>query len=348
MANRLTFNATSRRWAPPARPTSPKEKALMNSTILVTGAAGGTQGGTGNRLTRLLLETGLPVRAFVHKVDQRSDALREMGAKIIAGDLHSIQSVREALKDVGSVYFCYPVNAGLLEATAILAQAAKEQGVKFIFHLSSGASSDQSLSPWGRKVWLSEQILDWSAVPSFHLRPALFFESLLRQFAKGISQDSEVRAPFGSGDGKVPSIAAEDVARLALKVLRNPDPFMGKAHQLFTSNLSLNELAQELTKLVGRPIRYQEITPDQLIQESIDREGPGNQEGKDHLVSLWKSFLGLNQDQAFLARMARGHGAFKMITGESPTPLIDWLELNRASIEGDGAFQSSLKSMSSR
>jgi uncharacterized protein YbjT (DUF2867 family) len=314
----------------------------MSSKILVTGAAGGTQGATGNRLTRLLREKGVPVRAFVRKVDERSDVLREMGAEVFAGDLVNIQSVREALKDIESVYFCYPVQADLLEATAILAQAAKEEGVKFIFHLSSGSSSDQSPSPWGRKAWLSEQILEWSGVPSFHFRPAIYFESLLRQFAKGISQDSEVRAPFGSGDGRVPSIAAEDVARLALKILLNPEPFIGKAHQLFTSNLSLNELARELTKLLRRPIRYHEITPDQWIKESIDREGSANQEGKDHLISLWESFLNLNQDQVFMARMARGHGVFKMMTGESPTPLIEWLKLNQTAIEGDGTFQSSL------
>lgn len=315
----------------------------MSSKILVTGAAGGSQGATGNRVTRLLREKGLPVRAFVRKVDERSHVLREMGAEVFAGDLVNIQSVREALKGIEQVYFCYPVQADLLEATAILSQAAKEEGVKFIFHLSSGSSSDQSSSPWGRKAWLAEQILEWSGVPSFHLRPAIFFESLLRQFAKGISQDSEIRAPFGSGDGKVPSIAAEDVARLALKVLMNPEPFIGKAHQLFTSNLSLNELARELTKLLGRPIRYHEVTPDQWIKESIDREGSANQEGKDHLISLWESFLSLNQDQVFTARMAKGHGAFKMMTGESPTPLIEWLKLNQTAIEGDRTFQSSLK-----
>ena len=34
----------------------------MSSKILVTGAAGGNQGATGNRVTRLLREKGLPVR----------------------------------------------------------------------------------------------------------------------------------------------------------------------------------------------------------------------------------------------------------------------------------------------
>ena len=67
----------------------------MRSKILVTGSAGGTQGATGNRLTRLLREKGVPVRAFVRRVDGRSEVLREMGAEVFAGDLLDFQSVRQ-------------------------------------------------------------------------------------------------------------------------------------------------------------------------------------------------------------------------------------------------------------
>jgi uncharacterized protein YbjT (DUF2867 family) len=302
----------------------------MNPKILVTGASGGTQGATGNHITRLLREKGVPVRAFVHKVDERSVPLQEMGAEIFAGDLLNIQSVREAMRGIEKVYFCYPVQAGLLEATPILAEAAREEGVKFIFQLSLGASSDQSLSPWGRKMWLSEKILDWSGIPTFHLRAAPFFENLFRQFSKGIQEDSEIRAPFGSGDGKVPAIAAQDIVRLALVVLFNPEPFVGKAPQLFTSNISLNELAQELTKLLGRTIHYREISSEEWLKETVDREGGTNQEGREHLISLWKQILLLNQDPEFQARMSQGQGLFQMMTGEVPTPLKEWMRLNVA------------------
>jgi uncharacterized protein YbjT (DUF2867 family) len=301
---------------------------MENQLVLVTGASGGTQGATGNRVTRLLREKGVLVRAFVHNDDERSSPLRKIGAEIFAGDLLNIRSVREAMRGVEKVYFCYPVQAGLLETTTILAEAAKEEGVKFIFQLSLGASSDHSLSPWGRKMWLSEKILDWSGIPSFHLRAAPFFENLFRQFSKGIQDDSEIRAPFGSGDGKVPAIAAQDIARLALVVLLNSDPFVGKAPQLFTSNISLTDLAQQLTKLLGRTIRYREISSEEWLRETIDREGGTNQEGRDHLVNLWKQILLLNQNQEFMAGMSQGHGLFQMMTGESPTPLSEWIRVN--------------------
>ena len=59
----------------------------MTHPILVTGAAGGPQGSTGRQVASLLMEQGIPVRAFVHKRDSRSDELRKQGAEVVEGDL---------------------------------------------------------------------------------------------------------------------------------------------------------------------------------------------------------------------------------------------------------------------
>jgi uncharacterized protein YbjT (DUF2867 family) len=79
----------------------------MSHPILVTGAAGGAQGSTGRQVARLLLEQGISVRAFVHKLDTRSDELRQQGAEVVEGDLLSPASVEAALRDVKRAYFTY-------------------------------------------------------------------------------------------------------------------------------------------------------------------------------------------------------------------------------------------------
>ena len=60
----------------------------MAHPILVTGAAGGTQGSTGRLTASLLLQQGFPVRALVHKLDSRSDELRQQGAEVVEGGVH--------------------------------------------------------------------------------------------------------------------------------------------------------------------------------------------------------------------------------------------------------------------
>ena len=58
----------------------------MAAPILVTGAAGRI-GAIRRTVTDLLLAQGNRVRAMVRKEDARSQALRNMGAEIVIGDL---------------------------------------------------------------------------------------------------------------------------------------------------------------------------------------------------------------------------------------------------------------------
>jgi uncharacterized protein YbjT (DUF2867 family) len=70
----------------------------MSHPILVTGAAGGTQGSTGRRIASSLMEPGMQVRALVHEAGTRSDGLRKQGAEVIEGDLQNPASVQAAMQ----------------------------------------------------------------------------------------------------------------------------------------------------------------------------------------------------------------------------------------------------------
>src|SRR5260370_41316934 len=93
----------------------------MSHPILITGASGGQQGSTGRVIATPLLQQRIPVRAFVHKLDARSDELRRQGAEIFEGDLLNPASVQQPMEDGKRAYFTYPGVAGLLEATTIFA-----------------------------------------------------------------------------------------------------------------------------------------------------------------------------------------------------------------------------------
>lgn len=63
-----------------------------NTPILVTGAAGNV-GSVGRGVVKLLREHDLPVRALVHKLDERSQVLSKMGAELVVADLTDRKSV---------------------------------------------------------------------------------------------------------------------------------------------------------------------------------------------------------------------------------------------------------------
>jgi hypothetical protein len=69
-----------------------------------------------------------------------------------------IEDVEDAAKGAQYMFFCFPVDAGLTEATTIAAIAAKNAGMRGIVNLSQWVSKLTSHSPFTRKHALSEAV----------------------------------------------------------------------------------------------------------------------------------------------------------------------------------------------
>ena len=220
--------------------------------MLVTGAAGKT----GGYAAKLLLERGHRVRAFVHSFDDRAAKLRDSGAEVIVGDLHDIDTVREAVDGVRAAYFVYPISPGLLEATATFAQAAEEAGVTAVVNMSQISARRGAASDAARIHWLGERILDWSPVAATHLRPTYFAEWFTIFGAKGIREEGVLRLPFG--DGRHAPITAEDQGRVIAAILENPDDHAGQVYPLFGAvEMNHYQIADAISEALGRPVRYE-------------------------------------------------------------------------------------------
>lgn len=168
---------------------------------LITAATGKT----GANAVRILREDGQRVRALVHSHDARAEALAGLGAEIVTGDLLDFASVSSALAGVTAAYFCYPIVPGLLDATAIFAQAATEAGVTAVVNMSQVSARRDAKSHAAQNHWLGERLLDRSAFATAHLRPTFFAEWLAWQWSR--DDDGGVfRLPFA--DGRHAPIAA--------------------------------------------------------------------------------------------------------------------------------------------
>jgi uncharacterized protein YbjT (DUF2867 family) len=143
---------------------------MSDQLVLVTGAAGGRQGKTGRQVTHLLLARGIRVRAFVHRLDDRSDALRTLGAEVVQGDFLDLHAVQQAVQGVSSIYFAYPVQEGLLDATATAAWAAREAHITRLINLSMLRPAPDAPTPRMRQNYLSEQVFNWAGIGAAHVR----------------------------------------------------------------------------------------------------------------------------------------------------------------------------------
>lgn len=224
-------------------------------TILVTGAAGDT----GRPTVKLLLDHGHKVKALIRKDDERARTLREQGADVIVGDMLDINSVRKATDQVSSAYFVYPLSEGLVEATAIFAQVARERRLEMIVNMSQKQSRPYARSIATAAHWLSEQLFNWSGVSVTHLRITLFAEWLL--YIAPLLKTGRYVTPFDP-DSRFAPIAAADIARIIVAILENPGPHINQAYQLHGPvEYSHAELATIVGQVLGKPIAFEQVEP---------------------------------------------------------------------------------------
>src|SRR5215831_7209700 len=194
----------------------------MSNPILVTGAAGGPQGSTGRHITNLLLEQGVQVRALVHKLDARSDSLRESGVEVVEGDLLDPASIRSALGGIKRAYFTYPVADGLLEATAIFAATARDAGTELVVNNSQFQGTPEAPSFRNLQHRLADGIFDWAQVGAVHLQAPPYYENVRALVSRSVAEQSTVYLPWGEDTTVIPLVGAEDVSRVAAALSANP------------------------------------------------------------------------------------------------------------------------------
>jgi uncharacterized protein YbjT (DUF2867 family) len=273
----------------------------MAKSVLVTSAAGGRQGKTGRHVSEMLLKRGIPVRAFVHKIDERSDQLRALGAEIFEGDFLDVRSVKRAVQDVSSVYFAYPVQDGLLDATAAMAVAAREAGISRLVNLVMLQSSVDAPTPRMRQNYLSEQVFEWAGIGAVHVRATVFYENLGSQVRLSLPAQGAVRLPWGKENTFLPLVAAEDVARVAVGLLTSPSLTAGTAYPVIGAVISLKEIIATFGRVLAKDVRYEEISDDEWRHDALARGY--NAHALEHLSALWKALraAGLDPERARFA-----------------------------------------------
>ncbi len=70
------------------------------------------------------------MRAMVRNEDERAQALRDMGAEVVVGDLLDLHSMHRAIAGCDTMYFGMSVSDAYLAATVNAAAVAKHHGVK--------------------------------------------------------------------------------------------------------------------------------------------------------------------------------------------------------------------------
>jgi NAD(P)H dehydrogenase (quinone) len=228
-------------------------------TVLITGATGTT----GKAAVRESLALGLKVRAMVHGIDERSQALAGMGAEVVIGDLLEINTIRAALAGIDAAYFVYPIRPGLIQATVNFAQAVRETGGNVVLNLSQRSAHREATSNSSRDTYICEQVFNWSGVDVIHLRPTMFQEWLTYPWMRPYIQHGALR--MSAGQGTSSPVAGADQGRAIAALLLHPEKHIGTTIPLSgPAEMNQEQMAAELSEALGRKIVYQNPPVDEF------------------------------------------------------------------------------------
>jgi uncharacterized protein YbjT (DUF2867 family) len=310
-----------------------RKENFMAHPILVTGAAGGAQGSTGLKITSLLLEQGIPVRALVHKLDSRSDELRQQGAEVVEGDLLNSASVQAAMRNVRRAYFTYPVTDGLLEAATTFAAAARDEALELVMNNSQyqGVPGDPAFRGLSRAASfrnlqhrLADRIFDWAEVGAVHLQAPPYYENVRALVSRSVAEQGTVYLPWGEDTTVIPLVGAEDVSRVAAALLANPGVPAQNVYPLIGEVPTVRAITEALGRAIGRPIQYVAITDEQWADAVKERLGP---HALDHLSHLWQTFR--KGEERYQTT-----DAISVVTGRKPQTLEQFFRENAGFFAG--------------
>jgi NAD(P)H dehydrogenase (quinone) len=240
--------------------------------IAVTGATGRVGGG----VARALAAGGLPLRLVVRDPSRAPDL---PGADVRAAEHGDRESVVAALTGCEVVLM---VSAGesadRVQRHLAFVDAAADAGVRHLVYTSFAGASSTATFTLARdhaatEARIRERLPRWTV-----LRDNLYADFL----PVLAGEDGVLRGPAGSG--RLAAVAIGDVVDVATEVLRHPEAHAGRTYELSGPEaFSLADAAALMTRVLGRPFRYEEETVEEAYRS---REVYG---APDWQVEAWVS-----------------------------------------------------------
>ena len=221
--------------------------------ILVTGA----NGRTGRAVLEMLHSRGASVRAMVRDAAKATGLL---ATEVAVADFSQPRTLPSVLEGIDSVYLTSAPDPEQVTMHRNLIRAAAQAGVRYIVRHSVRGADDNSPIKIARWHAASQRELESSGVAWTHLQPVFNMQNFLR-FASSIQSHGTFFAPMH--DGAISMVDARDVASVAVEALTAA----GHEEQTYLVTgpepLTFADAAQQLSNVLGRPIRYIDVSPEQ-------------------------------------------------------------------------------------
>jgi uncharacterized protein YbjT (DUF2867 family) len=248
--------------------------------VLVTGATGRI----GGAVVTELLEAGVPVRALT-----RRPAMAGLPAtvEVVAGDLTVPDSLDAVLQGVGAVFLLWTAPPDT--APAVVERLASH--TRRVVFLSAPHQTPhpffQQPNPLARFYAEVERLIVATGLESTFIRPGILASNAEFWWGAAIRDGDVVRWPYGGAE--TAPLDERDVAAVAARALYE-DRHAGADYVLTgPESLSQAEQANEIGDVLGRRIRFEELSPEEFRRETAGSWPPPV---VDMLLAAWGATIG--------------------------------------------------------
>jgi len=235
-------------------------------------------GSIGHQVLENVLDHGEPIRVIVRDSARLPSSVRGR-VEVVSGSHGAASVVSRAFTGADAVFWLVPpdprapsVEAAYVDFTRPAAEALRRQQVKRVVGISAlGRGTSWAASAGLVTASLAmDDLIASSGVSYRALANPSFMDNLLRQVAS-IRDQGMFFLPI-DGDHKLPSCATRDIAAAAARLLLDHSwSGAGSVAVLGPADLSFNEMAQIMSDVLGKPVRFQQIAGEAYRARLIER-----------------------------------------------------------------------------
>lgn len=274
-------------------------------------AIAGATGRVGAALIAGLAAEPVELLALTRKPDPQRFPAQVVQAAV---DFDAPATLASALQGVDRLFLAQGTSPRQVDNEIALIDAAVAAGVRHIVKLSA-AALPAKLHPFDWHARIEAHLLSRD-IGHTMLRPTTFFDTLVRA-GKPVQEGAWGGA---AGHGVVNLIDTRDVADAARAVLLDPagTDWQRAFHLTGSRSWSMDQVAAELTRLLGKPVTYTQRTP-------AEERGRLLAAGVSEFVA--EVLVGLDRTVRE-SSLQEQTATVELLTGHAPRSLPDWLEEN--------------------
>ena len=292
------------------------------SAILVTGAGGLA----GSAVIREFVRQKHPVRALVRS-RARARAFEALPTvEIVEGDMSRPETLTAPLSGVDRVLLLSSPDPQLVETQSTFIDAVKKSGVQRIVKFSGLSAADVDTPfVFGTMHAEIERYLERSGLPWTHLRPSQFMTEYLREVPTILAHGALF---FPLQDARLTPVDVADIAKAAFVLLTTPG-HEGKTYALSGPEaLSMEEIAEQISRAIGTTVRYVSITREERRQALLAAGVP----------SLFVDALDAQAGERLEGREAIVHPETHTALGIPPTTFGEFARRNAGAFLGESIY----------